>query len=34
LAIPAWADTIFVVMALGVVVSVLQRVAAARRLLV
>ncbi len=34
LAIPAWADTVFVVMAIGVVVSVLQRAAAARRLLV
>ena len=33
LAIPAWADTIFVVMALGVVVSVLQRAGTARRLL-
>ena len=33
LAIPAWADTVFVVMALGVVVSVLQRAGTARRLL-
>jgi phosphatidylglycerophosphate synthase len=34
LAIPAWADTVFVIMALGVVVSVLQRAVIARRLLV
>ena len=34
LAVPAWADTVFVVMALGVVVSVLQRASAARRLLI
>ncbi len=34
LAIPAWADTVFVVMALGVIVSVLQRAVAARRILV
>jgi len=34
LAIPAWADTVLVVMALGVVVSVLQRSSAARRLLI
>ena len=33
LAMPAWADTVFVVMALGVVVSVLQRAGTARRLL-
>ena len=33
LAIPAWADTFFIIMALGVVVSVLQRASAARRLL-
>ena len=34
LAVPAWADTVFVVMALGVIVSVLQRSSAARRLLI
>jgi phosphatidylglycerophosphate synthase len=34
LAIPAWADTVFVVMALGVATSVLQRAGAARRLLI
>ena len=33
LAMPAWADPVFVVMALGVVVSVLQRAGTARRLL-